>query len=202
MENIIQLIYDNKLESLKDLSADQFKAQDNNKNSTLMIACLFGFKDIVQLCIDKGVKVNIRNNDKETPLMAASMKGYEDIAQILIDNGAKIDTQSTSKNYAFSLAVRNDCIGVVKLLLSYNCEINKRDYDYLTPFERCAFQNKPEIYTIILEHYSTLEQVNTLKKQVHYLWKDDNDNIFEQMDEQLEDKIKSLTVNSQFSFKR
>jgi len=51
-----------------------------------------GKKDAVELLIDSGAEVNVKNNEGKTPLDNASKLGYKDIAELLKTKGAKGET--------------------------------------------------------------------------------------------------------------
>lgn len=60
----------------------------NRKNvggwTALMYACYIGHDDVVNLLLDAGVSVNVRNFKEQTPLMLASSCGNESVAYFLL----------------------------------------------------------------------------------------------------------------------
>jgi ankyrin repeat protein len=66
-----------------------FKIDDpiRGGDTPLFIASHYGYKNIVEILVDKGADVNKNNNDGKTPLMAASR--FKDVVDYLMKHGAK-----------------------------------------------------------------------------------------------------------------
>jgi ankyrin repeat protein len=72
----------------------------------LLTACENGHTDIVELLLDRGSDINVKDEYGNTPLIMASRNGHVDIIQLLLDNGADIEVTDnrglTAINYAFN----------------------------------------------------------------------------------------------------
>lgn len=80
---------------LIDKYAINVNEKDMNGNTSLLIAVNNNKKEIVELMLKNGAKVNVCNFSKETALLKASSDGNHDIINILLKAGANI----FSKNY-------------------------------------------------------------------------------------------------------
>lgn len=67
--------------------------RDEEGNTPLHIAALFGQTEIMELLIQKGADVNAGNNDGATPLHAAALFGQAEAAETLIQNGADVNAR-------------------------------------------------------------------------------------------------------------
>lgn len=70
----------------------------------LLLACTYGYEEVVKTLIKKGVDVNQANSDGYTALHEAAGMDYHNIVQLLIDAGAKLNKKDVSNfsplNYA------------------------------------------------------------------------------------------------------
>ncbi len=75
------------------LSSDvssSINAQNEFKETPLLVACHKGFIDIAEMLIKAGADVNITDNHIQTPLHVASMHGHTNIIKLLIAANANI----------------------------------------------------------------------------------------------------------------
>ena len=78
---------------------------------------------IIDLLINAGVDVNVRDSDRETPLLHAVFAGYTSHARRLLELGADPNVFSTSsRESAIHLAVSFDRHDMIPLLLEYNAD--------------------------------------------------------------------------------
>ena len=100
--------------------------QVNDKGQTpLYIASTAGHKDVVEVLIKNGAKVDqATTDDGQTPLFAASSYGYKEVVEVLIKNGAKVDQANNEGYTPVTIAVlngRNGVLDVIKQQLTYDC---------------------------------------------------------------------------------
>ena len=62
--------------------------------SAMSWSALYGRTEVVQLLIEKGADVNLKNGDGATPLHSAAFLGRVDVAKLLLENGADIKTHN------------------------------------------------------------------------------------------------------------
>lgn len=58
---------------------------------TIISNFIAGHKEIVEILIREGAKVNCRDGNKECALHSASKLGYKPIVEVLVENGSEID---------------------------------------------------------------------------------------------------------------
>jgi ankyrin repeat protein len=108
-------------EFLKDKGFSQDIQDINNKNNRgntpLIMAVRGANKDVVELLLNAGAKVDIQNSDGKTALITAAEMGFGYIVKLLLDAGAVVDMNDNDGNTALITAVKNDYINVVALLV-------------------------------------------------------------------------------------
>ena len=106
--------------------------------SPLLLATVYGHKNVVKLLLNGGAKPNKEDAKlKSTPLYEASKLGRLDLVKLLLDRGAKIDIKHPFKKCNFSIdseqcpktallvAASNGHEKVVKVLLNRAAELKK-----------------------------------------------------------------------------
>jgi len=84
--------------------------------------------DVVDLLVDAGADVNVRDGDGETPLLNAVYKGYTSIARKLIDLGANVNTPNySSQETAIHFAVSFDRFEILPLLLEKGADYTAKN---------------------------------------------------------------------------
>jgi ankyrin repeat protein len=98
--------------------------------------------------------INQKNNYGfgDTPLTLAARNGNFGITQILIDSGAKIDSD------ALNAAITNKKIGVLKLLLSKEVDVNHNDKHGFTPLIKAL--------DCLCEELKTTPAVSVIEKEI------------------------------------
>jgi hypothetical protein len=93
--------------------------QNKYESTALMIACQYGFKNVVELMLDvDGIDVNLQNGNQYTALIFASREGHSEIVELLLNvNGIAVNHQNQYLNSALIFAAREGYTPVVKMLL-------------------------------------------------------------------------------------
>lgn len=113
-------------------------------------------KGIVQLLIDHGAKLDIKDKYGWTPLMYASFQGNSDLVKFYIDSGIDPNIQDTTyKNTALMLASGLEHFEVVKLLLEHGADPNIKGIDDITALSAAAATGNNDIVKILLKHDAT-----------------------------------------------
>jgi len=109
-------------------------------------------KTTIQMLLDKGAYINVKDSEGYTPLMFAAQEGYAQTVQFLLNKGASIDTETNNGHTALSIAIQNDHKEVVEVLLARNPK--KRGYSYKphSPINTAKQANSSE-YKKMLKQY-------------------------------------------------
>lgn len=132
----------------------------------LHLAAENGHKAMVELLLENGAdtdaKLNIgdvKKGDRFTPLHLATTKGFGSVVEVLVTHGAKINEPDKDGNTPLHIAVGNEDVGLVKLLVDRKADLNakadrtpiNRSIDIkLTPFTLAARTGNVPILKILL----------------------------------------------------
>jgi ankyrin repeat protein len=90
-----------------------------------------------------------------TPLILSVLKSQLEITNNLLINGANIDHRIYSTgNSPLHIAVINNNLDMIQLLLSYKPNINISNKKKETPIDLAAISSKTEIYTMLANYYN------------------------------------------------
>lgn len=92
--------------------------------------------EMLKICIEKGINVNIRDKDGSTLLTWACIEDELPAVKLLIESGADIELPEIEYGCSPLLcAVSNERIEIVKYLLQFNPSLEKEDADGQTVFD-------------------------------------------------------------------
>jgi len=84
--------------------------------------------EMVKLCVEKGIFVDVAYSDNVTPLMLASQSGHYEIVQYLIGKGANVNAYSESERVsALISAVKNNDMSVAEFLIRKYARLQHTD---------------------------------------------------------------------------
>ena len=93
-------------------------------------ACFHNLVDLVELLIDKGADIHVKNSSGWTPIMEASRNGYFEIVELLVSKGANVNYQGNDGYTPLMLACCNIVRTTSKMpmlptIYRYNPDSNK-----------------------------------------------------------------------------
>jgi hypothetical protein len=109
-------------ELLRHSGADP-NVQCYKENTPLHSAAHYGDVEMVQVLLDLGADVNVRNERGETPLYYTAVDdGYIEVVRVLLEHGANVGAEDMEGRTPFSLAKKYGCDGIMKLLSEHGAE--------------------------------------------------------------------------------
>lgn len=124
--------------------------------TALGLAAKYGFVDILDILINRGVDINERCGDvgreELTPLLIASMEGYLDVVHKLLENGADSNGRGAQGTTPLMLA---NGVQIVEALLAHGADVKMRNENGTSAF--CVARNM-EIAQILLDSGSKIDE--------------------------------------------
>ncbi|KAL0808669.1 hypothetical protein ABMA28_013103 [Loxostege sticticalis] len=94
-------------------------------------------KQVMEMLIRKGARVNEKNKDGQTPLHVATEHSHLDAMDLLLRHGAKVNACDARGESALSLAARRDSAAACRLLLACGADTRPEPH-YSQPVDACA----------------------------------------------------------------
>ncbi|XP_063922943.1 uncharacterized protein LOC135137260 [Zophobas morio] len=104
----------------------------------LILACLYGYNDIVELLLKFKADANMSNKINLTPLHLAAAYGHHNIVVTLIKYGAKANAQDEKKATPLHFACDGSYENIVNFLLLSGADSNVKTKKGVTPLCLCA----------------------------------------------------------------
>ncbi|KAH9502192.1 hypothetical protein Btru_070354 [Bulinus truncatus] len=101
--------------------------KNDNGETALFKAAVYGRTNNVKTLIKAGCDVNIKTLNRQTALLAALRKGFDKIAVKLLKAGADFTETSTSGLYVIHIAVKNDCLKSFNWLEDVGFSVDLKD---------------------------------------------------------------------------
>jgi ankyrin repeat protein len=109
-------------------------ACDNEGQSALMRASLFGHNEMVRLLLDKGADIQIRNKETQsTALMEAVAGNHADVIRLLAQNGADVNEKDVLNRTPLHVACMWGFIEVADTLIELGAKTDALDMTDQTP---------------------------------------------------------------------
>jgi ankyrin repeat protein len=90
---------------------------DNSCMSAIHYAAERGFDHVIEMLIEKGSDVNVKNGNGNTAVMLAAKEGHAKTIEILYDKGADISMKNKGGMTAAHFAVQSDFIDCLRMLV-------------------------------------------------------------------------------------
>lgn len=108
--------------------------------------------NLIQMLIDKGAYLNVKDNEGYTALMIAAQEGFAQTADFLINKGANINAETNNGHTALSIAIQNDHKDVIEILLKHNPKKKGYSNKAHAPINTAKTLNKPELKKMLKQY--------------------------------------------------
>lgn len=128
----------------------------NDNNATpLIIATDHGYEEIVEFLISNGADISAENNKRWTALKIACKLGYKGIVKILL-NTKFYSKDNDKREFAIELrlALDNNNLEIVKLLLSKGARLHEEDSVNILLLAEACLKNYKEIVEFLVKNIS------------------------------------------------
>jgi ankyrin len=115
----------------------------------LHLAAEWGYREIAELLLKNGAKVDVIDRHRKTPLLWAAANGHEEVARLLLAAGADANWHDPDGNSVLSEAVQSKLVGLVKYLLGTGGV--KLSADDVKPLRAAIDAQDAEIVRLLLE---------------------------------------------------
>ena len=152
------------------------------KRTALIWAVIEGHKEIVQLLLDKGAKIDEKDDYEKTPPFILAIKmGHIEIVKLLIDKGADINEKDNG-DYKRTPLIWASIYGskeIVELLLDKGAKIDEKDdIEKRTPLIWAVIKNHIEVVELLINKGANInEKDNGNEKRTPLIWAIINNNI-------------------------
>ena len=151
--DIFKAIEDGNVEEARRLieeDASVIESTDGFGLTPLRWAAFYGHKDIVDLLLDKGAKINPKEKGGRTPLYWAAKQGHMDVVELLVARGAVTKAGATKLLF---VAAEDGCEALAKVAIENGGDVNAsegKDQEGWTPLTEASQKGQTEIVKLLL----------------------------------------------------
>lgn len=126
-------------------------ARSKDRGETVLHQAVFSYHpDVVQVMIDGGADLNLRNRWDDTPLITAVDRGYEDLVAMLAAHGADLNATRTHDHAtALVLALHKGRDDIARILIEAGADVSLADDAGQHPL---ALATDPALKSLIQRH--------------------------------------------------
>ncbi|MFN7038725.1 MAG: ankyrin repeat domain-containing protein [Alphaproteobacteria bacterium] len=148
-----------RLQGLLDKKAN-VNVANNYKQSALLYAASWGYKEIIEELLNNGANVDAQNNYGDTALHIAVSNDKNEMAELLIDNKTNLNLKNSEGRTALHLAVINSEFYLVKRLIDAGANIDIQDEQDDTALHYAANKGREEIVNLLLNNGANISIQN------------------------------------------
>ncbi|KAH8717928.1 Vegetative incompatibility protein HET-E-1 [Beauveria bassiana] len=98
--------------------------KDNYGRTPLFWAATQGHKDMVELLLDHGARINSKDRSKLTALHIAITGGHKDVVSVLLDRSASIESKASYGDTPLIRAIQANSEEIIELLLEHGARVD------------------------------------------------------------------------------
>ncbi len=143
------------IKAIKQHLTERAELSAKEKNNFLRYAAYWGRREVAELFIAKGAKVNAKNDDGETSLHQAAKGGSKEVAEMLIFEGAKVNHKDIHGFTPLHEAAYWGKTDVAELLIAKGADVSAKSKAGHTPLFWAISNHNKEIDELIRKHKKT-----------------------------------------------
>lgn len=136
-----------------------------DKDNALIVAADWGREEVVELLIQHGANVNIKDSDGVTPLVIATRNKFYTVLEVLLRNGANMNLWDDNGKTALDAAIGNGNREIVKMLLSSGAEIKSKSGECDVLLDAVRRRDYPMIKILINAGAKSKTKANKIAEQ-------------------------------------
>ena len=151
--DIFKAIEDGNVEEARRLieeDASVVESTDGFGLTPLRWAAFYGHKDIVDLLLNRGAKINPKEKGGRTPLYWAAKQGHMDVVDLLVARGAVTKAGATKLLF---VAAEEGCVPLAEVAIANGGDVNAsegKDQEGWTPLTEASQEGQTEIVKLLL----------------------------------------------------
>ncbi|GEM_PF-1881241 len=157
-ENVVSLV-----ERLLALESDP-NAEDDLQRRPVHFAAYNGSTGILEMLVESGAEVRVRDADGLTPLHLCAHMGYDEVVRLLLETGVDVDAKDNEGKTPLHLAVARGHVGTVRLLLENDAGPDAESNEGVTPAGLVASGENEEMKSLFAEHEKRMEEGKETEK--------------------------------------
>jgi ankyrin repeat protein len=134
--------------------------EDLYRSTALYWAARNGHVAVVQLLLEKGADVEVKDIDGDTALHRPAWNGHEAVVQLLLKKGVDIEAKDIGGHTALHGAVHNGHEAVVRLLLEKGVGVEVKNNNGDTALHQAAWKGHEAVVRLLLEKGVDVEVKN------------------------------------------
>ncbi|WAR27504.1 Y045-like protein, partial [Mya arenaria] len=130
---------------------ESFLRNGGDPNTWIEDSARISTKSFLHVLLENGAQVDIQGSWGQSPLMLCILVEYFDIAELLINNNPSIiNQQDSSGNTCLHIAIGNDSVEGVELLLRYHADMNIMNMIGISPLMKiCTMKESKNMHKIV-----------------------------------------------------
>jgi len=126
-------------------------------SSALHLAACLGAREVVEILIANGARVNATDRSFESPLMKAITAGHADVASILLAHGANVNEKSERGWTPLFYAADNEDIELMRMLVHHGASIHRKSDEGFDVAAFCENRGRADLAAELLETAEAVE---------------------------------------------
>ncbi|MFC1764701.1 ankyrin repeat domain-containing protein [Planctomycetota bacterium] len=123
-------------------------------------AAIAGYKEIAEILLNSGAKVDALDNMIYTPLHCSAEHGHMDVVNLLIEKGADVNARTLQDWTPLHLACQKGKREVAEFLMEKGADPKARDIFMMTPLHFAADNGSKEICQLLIEKGADVDAKN------------------------------------------